>query len=246
MLSWGRKRDEIEEEIRKIHSGILERLSSTQIKERYYDLYDTSNKLLADFRQIEYNFRQLDQDVRKKQISDLQKGELLKNFFDSHDVLLESDQGRSFRAFWELLMSQAQQEELDKLIDLAIRLPEIQEITRDDTLEGLKNHLLEAGYKVNKTNHILAEQLRRYLDDWTYLEHKVILDLIKEIKSIAIEVKNNPPSNKNFIQIPGRPGVEMMMERPLWDVSVSPELSKEILESGSSDLGRSTAIVFVI
>ncbi len=122
------------------------------------------------------------------------------------------------------------------MIDLAIRLPEIQEITRDDTLEGLKNHLLEAGYKVNKTNHILAEQLRRYLDDRTYLEHKVILDLIKEIKSIAIEVKNNPPSNKNFIQIPGRPGVEMMMERPLWDVSVSPELSKEILEAGSSTL----------
>jgi len=231
-----RKRDEIEEEIRKIHSGVLESLSSTQIKERYYDLYDTSNKLLADFRQIEYNFRQLDQDVRKKQISVLQKGELLKNFFDNHDVLLESDQGRSFQAFWELLMSQAQQDELDKLIDLAIHLPEIQEITTDDTLEGLKNHLIEAGYKVNKTNHILAEQLRRYLDDRTYLEHKVILDLIKEIKSIAIEVKSNPPSNKDFILFPGRPGVEMMMERPLWDVSVSPELSKEVLEAGSSTM----------
>ncbi len=231
-----RKRDELEEEIRKIHSGILERLSSTQIKERYYDLYDTSNKLLADFRQIEYNFRQLDQDVRKKQISDLQKGELLKNFFEGHDILLESDQGRSFRAFWELLMSQAQQDELDKLIDLAIHLPEIQEITKDDTLDGLKNHLLEAGYKVNKANHILAEQLRRYLDDRTYLEHKVILGLIKEIKSIAVEVKNNPPSNKDFILILGRPGVEMMMERPLWDVSVSPELSKEVLEAGSSTL----------
>jgi hypothetical protein len=231
-----RKRDEIEEEIRKIHTGVLENLTPTQIKERYYEIFDTSNKLLADFRQIEYNFRLLDQEIRKKQISALQKGAFLKNFFEDHDVLLDSDQGKSFKAFWELLMSNAQQDELDKLIDLAIHLPEIQEIIKDDTLEGLKNHLLEAGYRVNKTNHILAEQLRKYLDDRTYLDNKVILDLIKEIKSIAIEIKNNPPSNKDFMIIPGRPGVEMIMERPLWDVSISPELSKEMLETGSSTL----------
>ncbi len=231
-----RKRDEIEAEIRNIHSGSFENLTPTQIKERYYEIYDTSKKLLADFRQIEYNFRQLDQEIREKQISALQKGAFLKDFFEDHDLLLESDQGRSFKTFWELLMSNAQQNEMDKLIDLAIHLPEIQEIIEDDTLEGLKDHLLEAGYRVNKTNHTLAEQLRKYLDEQTYLDHKIILDIIKEIKSIAIEIKNHSPSNKDFLIIPGRPEVEMLMERPLWDVSISPELSKETLEAGLENL----------
>jgi len=232
-----RKRSEIEEEINKINSGILDKLSNTQIKERYFDIYDTSNKLLSDFKQIEYNFRQLDQEVRKKQItSDVQKGELLKNIFSSQDILLDSDQGRSFQAFWELLMSQNKQDELDKLIELIVHLPEIQDIKRDDTLDGLKNYLIEAGYRVNNTNHILIEQLRKYLDDRIYLENKRIIELIKEIKSIAVEIKNNPPSNKDIISIPGRSQIEMIMERPLWDVSVSPELRKADLEEGSSTL----------
>ena len=63
-----RKRSEIEEEINKINSGILEKLSETQIKERYFDVYDTSNKLLSDFKRIEYNFRQLDHEVRKNRL----------------------------------------------------------------------------------------------------------------------------------------------------------------------------------
>jgi hypothetical protein len=232
-----RKKSEIEEEISKINSGILEKLSNTQIKERYFDIYDTSNKLLSDFKQIEYNFRQLDQEVRKKQIiSDIQKGEMLKNIFSSHDILLDSDQGRSFQAFWELLMSQNKQDELDELIELIVRLPEIQDIKRDDTLDGLKNHLIEAGYRVNNTNHILIEQLRKYLDDRIYLENKRIIEIIREIKSIAVEIKNNPPSHKEIISIPGRPQIEMIMERPLWDVSVSPELRKDDLEEGLSTL----------
>jgi len=232
-----RKKIEIEEEINKINSGILEKLNETQIKERYFDVYDTSNKLLSDFKQIEYNFRQLDREVREKQItSDIQKGELLKNIFSSHDILLDSDQGRSFQAFWDLLMSQNKQDELDELIELIIHLPEIQDIKRDDTLDGLKNHLIEAGYRVNNTNHILVEQLRKYLDDRIYLENKRIIEIIREIKTIAVEIKNNPPSNKEIITIPGRPQIEMIMERPLWDVSVSPELRKNDLEEGLSTL----------
>jgi hypothetical protein len=233
-----RKKTEIEEEIRKIKSGDeLEKLSQTQLKERYFDVYDTSNKLLSDFKQIEYNFRRLDQEVRKEQItSDIQKGELLKNIFSSRDILLESDQGRSFKAFWGLLMSQAKQDELDDLIELIIHLPEIQEIKKDDTLDGLKIHLIEAGERVNITNHILVEQLRKYLDDRIYLENKRIIEIIKDIKTMAIQIKNNPPNNKDIITIPGRPHIDMIMERPLWNVSVSPELKKTDLEDGTSTL----------
>ncbi|GAB7015896.1 DUF3375 domain-containing protein [Methanogenium cariaci] len=232
-----RKKSEIEEEINKINSGILEKFSDTQIKERYFDIYDTSNKLLSDFKQIEYNFRQLDQDVRKKQItSEVQKGELLNDIFSSHDILSESDQGKSFRAFWDLLLSQNKQDELDELIELIVHLPEIQDIKRDDTLDGLKDHLIEAGYRINNTNHILVEQLRKYLDDRIYLDNKRIIEIIRDIKSIAVEIKNNPPSNKEIITIPDRPQIEMIMERPLWDVSISQDLRQIDLEEGNSTL----------
>ena len=46
-------------------------------------------------RHVEHNFRKADQDVRKKQISDLGESSY-RIFFNSHDVLLESDPGHSF------------------------------------------------------------------------------------------------------------------------------------------------------
>ncbi|MBA7485668.1 hypothetical protein ES707_21218 [subsurface metagenome] len=231
-----RQRDEIDNEIEKIKSGFIDKLSQTQIKERYYEAYDTSNKLLSDFKQIEYNFRQLDQEIREKQVkNDLNKGEFLEEIFSSQDILLDSDQGRSFRAFWQLLMSQSEQDELDDLIDAIIALPEIQTINKDDTLEELKSRLIEAGDRVNKTNHILTEQLRKYLDDKVYLEDKKVIEIIKEIKKLAVLVRDNLPNDKDFLVIEDRPKIEMIMERPLWDASKSPELKKIDLEEGSSE-----------
>jgi len=232
-----RKKTEIEAEIEKLKSGILDRYSNTQIKERYYEISDTSTKLLSDFKQIEYNFRELDQEVRKKQIlQEVQKGELLDNFFESHDIFLNSDQGRSFRAFWDLLLSPASQNEFDDLIETVIHLPQVEEINKDDTLEGLKHHLIEAGSRVNTTKHNLNEQLRKFLDDRIYLENKMIVETIKDIKTTAVQIKNNPPGNKDFITIPGNPQISMIMERPLWDVSVSPGITVKVIEEGPSDL----------
>lgn len=232
-----RQRDDIDNEIEKIKSGFIDKLSQTQIKERYYEAYDTSNKLLSDFKQIEYNFRQLDQEIREKQVRhDLKKGELLEEIFSSQDMLLDSDQGRSFRAFWQLLMSQSEQDELDNLIEAITALSDIQAIKEDDTLEELKSRLIEAGDRVNKTNHILTEQLRKYLDDKIYLEDKKVIEIIKEIKQLAVLIRDTPPGAKDFLVIEDRPKTEMIMERPLWDVSESPELKKIELEEGSSNL----------
>ncbi len=161
---------------------------------------------------------------------------MLESVFTSHDVFLNSDQGRSFRAFWELLLSQTRQDELDELIEIIVHLPQVQEIKKDDSLDGLKYHLIDAGNRVNTTKHNLNEQLRKFLDDRIYLENRKIVEIIKEIKSTAVQIRNNPPSNKDFITIPGNPQINMIMERPLWNVAVSPELMKKMIENGSSEL----------
>jgi hypothetical protein len=238
-----RQKKEIENEIEKIESGVIERLTETQVKERYFEVYDTTLKLLSDFKQIEYNFRQLDRGIREKQIIDsLNKSELLHDIFSTKDMLLNTDQGRSFRAFWELLMSQSQQDELDKLIALTLDLHEIKSIKHDDTLEEMKTYLIDAGDRVNKTNHVLIEQLRKYLDERVYLENKKIVEIIKDIKLSAVQLKNNPPEHKDFIVIEDRPRIEMIMERPIWNVSSNPELRKLDIEHGSSDLIDTTLL----
>lgn len=231
-----KQKHEVEIEIDKIQSGNIEKLNETQIKERFFDVYDTARKLLSDFREVEYNFRELARSVREKQVnSNLKKGKLLEDIFKDQDFISDTDQGRSFKAFWEFIMSQNKQDELNDLIKIVSNLPEIQNIKHDDFIERIEVNLIDAGDKVNKTNHQLIEQLRRYLDNKTYLENKRIIEIISEIKSFAIQIKGNPPKNKNFLLLDDRPLIELIMERRLFEVPKNPEIKNKELEEGCAD-----------
>lgn len=228
-----RQKEAIEKEIEKIKSGNIERMSETKIKERFFDMEDTARKLLSDFRQIEHNFRELDRTAREKQInSDLKKGMLLEDIFKAQHLIWETDQGRSFRAFWEFMMSQAKQNELDNLIEAALALPEAADIKQDDFIERIKISLVESGDKVNKTTHQLIEQLRRYLDDKAFLENKRIIGIINEIKSLAVQVKENSPKVKDFMLLDNKPEIEFVMERPLFNPPMNPVIKDTVFEEG--------------
>ena len=176
------QRAEIEAEIAKLKNGELISYDPRQVKERFYQLEETARSLLMDFRQVEDNFRQLDRSTRKKIArSSKNKGDLLDEIFSEHDQIGDSDQGKSFQAFWGLLMSPSQQEEFNQLIQKVLALEEVKSCQPDELLPKMKYHLLEAGEKVQRTNSRLVEQLRRYLDDQVWLENKRIMDIIKEI-----------------------------------------------------------------
>jgi len=239
-----RQKREIEEEMAKIEAGIIERLNETQVKERFFEVQDSARKLLSDFRQIEYNFRELDRAVREKQIgANVKKGRLLDDVFKNQDLIRDTDQGRSFRAFWEFLMSQVKQDELDELVGAVLALPEISGMDHDEFIDRFKVGLIESGDKVNKTTHRLVEQLRKYLDDKAQLENKRIIELIGGIKALAVAIKDQPPRNRDFFAMDDKPSIELIMERPLWDVPKNPELRDEDLSFGTAD-GIDTELLY--
>jgi hypothetical protein len=231
-----RQKEALEREIEETRRGNLATMTATQVRERYFDLEDTARKLLSDFRQIEYNFRDLDRMAREKQITgDLRKGRLLGEIFNVHDLIWDTDQGRSFRAFWEFLMSQRKQDELDMLIEAVTNLPEIREESDNDFLERLKTNLVDAGDRVNRTTHNLIEHLRRFLDDRAMLENRRIIEIIGEIKKLSVEVKDNPPKDRDFLVLDDRPGIDWVLERPLYSPPKKVELSDLSYEYGESD-----------
>ncbi len=74
-----------------------------------------ARELLTDFREVEYNFRQLDRRVRERiALWEGSKGALLEEIMGERDLIADSDQGRSFRAFWDFLLSSRRQEELTR------------------------------------------------------------------------------------------------------------------------------------
>jgi hypothetical protein len=201
----GKRKAEIEAEISRLQAGDapLSLPSSTQVKERYFQIEETARQLLSDFRQVEANFRHLDQKTRERiALADKPKAELLAEIFGEQDAINLSDQGRSFEAFWTFLMSLERREELQVLLSQALDLPEISGMTQDRWLADYRFHLSEAGEKVQRTAAQLVEQLRRFLDSQMWLENKRIAELIRDIEKQSLAIKQNSPKQIDFASLP--------------------------------------------
>jgi hypothetical protein len=235
------QKDVIDKEIQAIQRGELDVLDPTQMRERFFQAEDTARKLLSDFRQVEHNFRDLDRRTRERiTVSQASKGELLDEVFSHQDEIHDSDQGRSFRAFWEFLMSPGRQDELDELLTALDSLPELNEALPESILRRIKFFLLEAGEKVYRTNNQLAEQLRRFLDDRAWLENKRIMDIIGQIERTAIKVASDPPLQREFVSVEhSHPSLELVMSRGLFQTPVDISLEIDSVLDGRADLDLS-------
>lgn len=184
------RRIEIDREIERVRGGIVEPMSATRVKERYFELEDTARRLLGDFRQIEENFRALDQRTRETiTIGAQPKGRLLDTVFGERDYIRASDQGQSFAAFWELLMSPERQDELAQLLDATHRLRPVADLDRSGVVEEMPRALLAAGERVQQTASALVAQLRRFLDDRAALENRRIVELVGRIEQHALALR---------------------------------------------------------
>ena len=234
-----KKKAEIEAHIKEIEaSGVVRAFNDTQVKERFYEINRSAKELLADFRQVEQNFRDLVRRLYEKHAErESNKGEIIGYVLDESDTLKHSDQGRSFDTFWQVLMDRSRREELDFAVENVYNLLEQREIDESDPfLSNMKFYLLEAGKKVVDSNHLLVEKLNRILAGQNTLDRKRAIELIGEIKSYAMKVMNEPPNANHFIEIDGSPIVKLDMERPLGEEPQEADFNNHPTEIGSDDL----------
>jgi hypothetical protein len=237
-----KRKQQIESEIEEIKSGNLKKFTSTQVKERYFDLFDTARKLLSDFREVEYNFREIDSLVRTaKDEGSSNRGKILSQFFEKEDFLFETDQGKSFIAFFEFLMSQEKQTELTELISTMLSLPEIMELEKNSKEDSfnrefffrkLKSLMMNECMKVNKTNSKISDGLRKFIAAKTFLENKRLGEMIGEIKQQASVLRDTSVTKDLFFEIEGKPRISLIMERPLFSPPESIVLNDSLYAEG--------------
>lgn len=233
----------IEREIEALQKDEVQRLNSTRVREQYFLIEEAASKLLSDFRQIEDNFRQLNAQAREEQITKVaSRGAILDDIFDAQDAILKTDQGRTFNAFWAFLMNQQRQDELDEWTRQLFALPELQHLRRQSTISRLKMSLVSAGDRVNKTTDRLVEQLRRFLQSQSILEHKRVAQIIGEIEQLAIQVKTEPPLTKTFYAIEHKPAIDLVMDRPPFEPPQIPKLNTRDIEIGLGQAVQTQAL----
>lgn len=236
-----KRREAIDAEIAQVMQGNVSLLDDTALKERFMQFTQQARELLSDFREVEYNFRQLDRNVREQIATwEGKKGELLAEIMGERDAIADSDQGNSFRAFWDFLMSPARQEEFTERLDKVLALPLMHEIKPDKRTRRIHYDWLEAGEYTQRTVAQLSQQLRRFLDDQAWLENRRIMDLLHNIESKSLTMRTelfNAFSSGEFMNLDGfSANIELPMERPLYRIPVKPRISNIRLQAGDEDL----------
>jgi hypothetical protein len=213
-----RRKKDIESEIKRIHEGDLYLLDATRIKERFLQVAATARGLLSDFREVEQNFRELDRTLRERIATwDGRKSVLLDEIFGERDIIADSDQGKSFRAFWDFLMSPTRQEELSSLLSRVFELEPIKELEPDQRLLRIHYDWVQAGEVTQRTISQLSEQLRRYLDDKAWLDNRRIMQLMREIEQSALALRPKMPEGTVSELDEPAPDINLTMDRPLFN-----------------------------
>lgn len=228
-----RRRDELDAEIADVEAGIVKVLDPTGVRDRYQQLSATARELLSDFREVEENFRLLDRAAREKIAAwGGSKGELLADLVGSRSEIAGSDQGRSFQSFYDFLLSESRQAELSELL---AKVSAIETIEADRRIRGIHHDWSEAADRAQHTVRQISEQLRRFLDDQVWLENRRVLDLVRAVESVALELRGNPPT---FGLEVDQPGIEIALpfERPLYQPPAAVAIESQIpSESGEVD-----------
>jgi uncharacterized protein DUF3375 len=224
----------LEDEIARIEAGEVTVLDRSAVRDRYQQFAVMARELLADFRQVEENFRILDRRLREK-VAGWQgsKGDLLDDVLGSRESITGSDQGRSFQAFYDFLLSSARQRELSDLLDRVHELPG--NADGDPRLRHVHHDWLQAAGSAQHTVRQLSEQLRRFLDDQVWFENRRVIDLLRDIEARALALRDDGAAGLVMELDAAAPELRLPMERPLYTPAQRARIDSDPVRPATSD-----------
>ncbi|WP_427019073.1 DUF3375 domain-containing protein [Pseudarthrobacter sp. P1] len=233
----GRQRDAIDAQIEQIRAGNIPVMSAPEAVDHFRQLTTQAKDLLADFREVEQNFRKLDRNLREKISTwDGSQGDLLESIFSTQQDITGSLQGRTFQGFWDYLMSPQLRADLGDLLERATQIEALAGLENVGAITTMQADWLPAVEQTQATVRALSAQIRRLLDDKVFLENKRIMQLIRSIESHSLAVRSSPPSDL-LTSLPGQ-GVDVVLpfERPLYEPSAQVAINDVVSVSEDLDV----------
>jgi hypothetical protein len=199
------QRDALDAEIQQIRATkkVPRLLQPAQVRDRLLDLEQMAGAFLADFRAIEDHFKEQAHDIAAIYLErNRSKGDIVEHALDAHERLRNSEQGRSYYGFRDLLGQPDKQQALAIAIAAAARLAR-DAGTDERVFLTLMERLLESGAIVQETFRKIASQLRRVVEESATQNTRLVLEQIGDIKKLALARRDQPDAtdDDNFLEI---------------------------------------------
>lgn len=214
------KKLEIEQQIQRIKIGEdVKVFEEFEIVPRFNQLNQSAKELLSDFKEVEDNFKEITKGIYQKHADEsLTKNDILEFTFDALEALKESQQGKSFYAFWSFLLNPELQNKWEILTKELYKTLEEKSIPINDTfLKGMKKHLHGSGQKVYKANDKMAEKLSRIIRESESSKSEATKNIIQQIKKQLVEISKIKANKKPDIsfELETETEINILFERRL-------------------------------
>lgn len=177
-----RDRDRMDEQIERLREGSADVLEPVAALERVRDILQLAEQLPADFARVRRDVEALNVQFRRDIIeSDGARGEVLESLFRGVDLLRDNETGRSFVAFYSLLIDPEQSAGLDRSIDDVLARGVLDALTTTErrALRTLVERLTSRGGEVHEVYASLARSLRTFVQQREYVEERRVSRLLK-------------------------------------------------------------------
>jgi hypothetical protein len=212
------KKLEIEHQIQQLKVGQQVKVyEDFEIIPRYSQLTQAAKELLSDFKEVEENFKGITRQIYQKHAEgNLTKDHILAFTFEGLDQIKDSQQGKSFYAFWSFLLNPGLQEEWNGLTMTLFDTMEAKQLVIGDYfLKSMRKHLHTAGQKVYKANDKMADKLSRIIRESEVSKTKATKNLIQEIKTLLIQVSKKKGRHEISFTLDMAPEINLPFERRL-------------------------------
>lgn len=198
----------IEEQIEQIESGSIRVLPHVIAMERLREILNLASDLTGDFRRVRDQVTQLHQELREHVMShEGGRGEVLQIVFDGIRHVEQSEPGRTFSSFWQLLNDPERSSAFDDELEDILRRKFTENLTHAEKsyLRGIKRTLLEQSSSVRDEFMHFSESLEKYVRSTDYIEQRRMTALVRDAQRAAMILTEHakPYELLNFsIQLP--------------------------------------------
>ena len=186
--------------------------------DRFVQFQKNAMQIISDFREVDYNLKQLDIEIRK-QISTWTgtKGEFIGNFLESTGNIEQSAQGRSVLAFSKFLLNSEVLIQFKYLLQKVLSLDIVQE-EKQEGIENIVGNWISGNTLIRNTITRLSHSLRTFIDEDNIKDNRHIYSLIKNLQINVHKINEANLDTKDLCCELTLPKVEFNLpfEKPLY------------------------------
>ncbi|MCL2654697.1 MAG: DUF3375 domain-containing protein [Coriobacteriia bacterium] len=185
-----REQEELERAIAEVSAGNYESINDAEAIERLTEIIRLAGSVPGDFARVREELERVNQDLREQIIRQTgSRGDILDQVFDGFDDIDQSEAGRSFVAFYNLVLDPERANAFDASVDTVLSR-DFATVLSDEEIVFLRRWLSRLQAESSQVRDVmtsLARSLRRFVESQAFREHRRVADALDQAKETLLE-----------------------------------------------------------